>query len=291
MTDTVVIALDRFAADARRIADHLGGDVIAYTPDAFCEAFARYRRIVALMSAGIAVRGIAPLVADKWRDPAVVVVGPDLRYAVPILSGHHGGNDLARTLADLGIEPVITTATEAFGRESVEGIALRESCTVVNRPSTRAVNAALLDGEVPVYRVSAPGIVIAGPGVSVLVRQGEYAVGVGCRRGAPAGTILAAVREALLVAGIEPGEVMVYATTEKKQGEAGLREAVSALGGNLVYLDAATIAAEEAPTPSRAGLVGLSGVAEPCALAASHRRELILAKRTYYGSVTVAIAR
>ena len=66
MTGTVVIALERFLPDARRIADMLGADTIPYGPDVFREAFCRYRRIVALMSAGIAVRGIAPLLADKW---------------------------------------------------------------------------------------------------------------------------------------------------------------------------------------------------------------------------------
>ncbi len=47
---------------------------------------------------------------------------------------------------------------------------------------------------------------------------------------------------------------------------------------------------EEAPSPSRASLIGLAGVAEPAALAVSKQKELVLAKRIY-GSVTVAIAR
>ena len=157
MTGTVVIALERFLPDARRIAGALDAEVMPYGPDAFREAFAGYRRIVALMSAGIAVRGIAPLLVDKWRDPAVVVVSPDLRYAVPVVGGHHGGNDLARELAALGIEPVITTATETRGRESVEGLAARKGCDIVNRDSTRAVNAAILDADVPLYAVTGPG--------------------------------------------------------------------------------------------------------------------------------------
>jgi len=290
MTGTVVIALERFLPDARRIAGALGADVVPYGPEAFREAFRRYRRIVALMSAGIAVRGIAPLLVDKWRDPAVVVVGPDLRYAVPVIGGHHGANDLARELARLGIEPVITTATETFGLESVEGIAARSGCAVVNRDSTRAVNAAVLDGGVSLYAITGPGIVVAGPGVSFLARKGEYVVGVGCRKGVPAPDVAQAVGEALRGAGIAPAEVLVYATTAKKRGEAGLVAAIADLGGNLVFLDDETLNAEEAPSPSRASLIGLAGVAEPAALAVSKRKELVLAKQTY-GSVTVAIAR
>jgi len=287
---TAVIALERFLPDAHRIADSLGADVISYGPEAFRAAFTGYRRIVALMSAGIAVRGIAPLLTDKWRDPAVVVVGPDLRYAVPVVGGHHGGNDLARELARLGIKPVITTATETRGKESVEGIAARSGCDIVNRDSTRAVNAAVLDADVPLYAVTGPGIVVAGPGVSLLVRKGEYAVGVGCRKGVPAADVAAAVGRALQEVGIAPDEVLVYATTVKKRGEAGLLRAVADLGGNLVFLDDEMLNAQEGPTPSRAALIGLAGVAEPSALAASKRKVLVLAKQAY-GSVTVAIAR
>ncbi|MDK2889869.1 MAG: cobalt-precorrin hydrolase [Methanoculleus sp.] len=290
MTGTVVIALERFLPDARRIADAVGADVVPFGPDAFRAAFSRYSRIVALMSAGVAVRGIAPLLADKWRDPAVVVVGPDLRYAVPVVGGHHGANDLARELAALGVTPVITTATETRGRESVEGIAARTGCEVVNRDSTRAVNAAVLDADVPLYAVTGPGIVVAGPGVSLLVRKGEYVVGVGCRKGTPAADVEEAIRQALARAGIAPDEALVYATTAQKRGEAGLASAVAGLGGNLVFLDDETLNAQETPSPSRASLIGLAGVAEPSALAVSKRKELVLAKQTY-GSVTVAIAR
>ena len=83
----------------------------------------------------------------------------------------------------LGIQPVITTATEATGRDSVELIAQRNECDIVNRDSTRKVNAAMLEADVPVFAVKGPGIVIAGPGVSILVKKGEFTVGVGCRKG------------------------------------------------------------------------------------------------------------
>jgi len=290
MTGTVVVALDRFLPSARRIAETLGADLVAYTSGVFADLFGRYDRIVALMSAGIAVRGVAPLLVEKWRDPAVVVVSPDLRYAVPIIGGHHGGNDLARELAGIGITPVITTATETQGRDSVEGIAARSGCDIVNRDSTRAVNAAMLDSDLPLYAIRGPAIVVAGPGVSILVRKGDYVVGIGCRKGAPAAAVAGALRQALEQAGIAPEDVFVYATTAKKRGEAGLRDAVAELGGNLVYLDDDTLNAERAPSPSRAQLIGLAGVAEPAALAISKRKELVLAKQTY-GCVTVAIAR
>jgi cobalt-precorrin 5A hydrolase len=290
MTDTIIIALPRFLKQAHSIADFLGAEVREYTPEIFSEIFRDKQRIVAIMSMGIVVRMIAPLLSDKWNDPAVVVVSPDIAYAIPLIGGHHGANELAKELSALGIQPVITTATEATGRDSVEMIAKRCGCDIINRHSTRKVNAAILDSVVPVYSVNGPGIVIAGPDVSILVKAGEFTVGIGCRKGVQSSEVLDAVRNALSESGITEKDVLVYATTQKKRGETGLLEAISALSGNLIFLDDETINAQSGITPSRAPKIGLLGVAEPCALATARKKEIVMGKRVY-GRVTVAIAR
>jgi cobalt-precorrin 5A hydrolase len=290
MTDTVVIALPYFRNDAERIAAFLGADTATYTPEIFADAFCNRKRIVALMSMGIVVRKIAPLLDDKWTDPAVVVISPDCRYAIPLLGGHHGANELAKELAGFGLVPVITTATESRGRESVESVAERTGTAVVNRTSTRAVNTALLERDLPVHVIEGPAIVLAGPDVSLLVKEGEYSVGVGCRKGAGEDEIAAAVRTALAENGISETDVFIYATTVKKMHEPGLIKAVGALSGNLIFLDDDTINAQKGTGPSRASKIGLLGVAGPCALAMSKRKEFIMEKKVY-GRVTVAIAR
>ncbi len=290
MTDTVVIALPYFKKDADRIALFLGAEVVPYTPEIFAQAFMSHQRIVALMSMGIVVRKIAPLLGDKWADPAVVVISPDCRYAIPLLGGHHGANALAKELAGLGLVPVITTATESRGRDSVEAVAERTGTAVLNRDSTRAVNAALLDRDLPVHAIKGPAIVLAGPDVSILVKSGEYSVGIGCRRGIGAEEVTTAVRAALRENGIAETDVFIYATTRKKMQEPGLVAAVGALSGNLIFLDDDTINAQTGIGPSRASRIGLLGVAGPCALATAKRKEFIMEKKVY-GSVTVAIAR
>jgi cobalt-precorrin 5A hydrolase len=290
MNRTVVISLGRFEEKARDLADALGADYLPYERFAFAKAFASYRRIVALMSVGIAVRAVAPLLRDKWVDPAVVVVSPDRRFAVPLVGGHHGANDLARQIGELGLIPVISTATETAGLPSVEGIARDQGREVLTRDSTRAVNAALLDGDVPVYPVAGPAVVIADPGVSVLVRSGAYVVGIGCRRDVAADEVRSAICSALGDAGLSPEDVLVYATTTKKLQERGLAEAVASLDGVLAFVDDAAINSQDAPSPSRAALIGLAGVAEPAALALARHGELVM-KKTIYGSVTIAIAR
>jgi cobalt-precorrin 5A hydrolase len=285
-----VIYLPRFYDSARQIAECLSADLIEYSPAAFREAFGQYSQIAAVMSTGIAVRGISLLLSDKWTDPAVVVVTPDLRLAIPLIGGHHGGNALARELAPLGTVPVITTATERAGVSSAEGIAAAGGYDLVNRESSKPVNAAFLDGTAGVYSVSGPALVIGGPDVAFLVADGEYGVGVGCRKGVSAGAVEEAVRAGLDIAGVNPDEVLVYATTVRKSHEQGIHDAVRALGRPLIFLDDQTINRHPGISPSGASRLGLAGVAEPCALAVSKRKELVLPK-LLKGGVTVAIAR
>ena len=290
MNETIVITFPYSRAEADRIAAHIGADVAGYHDSVFDEVFSKRKRIIALMSMGIVVRKIAGLLKDKWKDPAVVVVSPDMRFAIPVLGGHHGANELAKELAGLGLVPVITTATESRGRDSVETIGEQAGMDVVNRDSTRQVNAALLRNDIPVHAVQGPAIVLAGPDVSLLVKRGEYSVGLGCRKGVSADEVVEAVRKALVENSIAEQDVFVYASTQKKLGETGLVEAVGILSGNLIFLDDDTINAQAGIGPSRASKIGLLGVAEPCALATGKRKELIMEKKVF-GRVTVAIAR
>jgi cobalt-precorrin 5A hydrolase len=290
MTDTVVIAFPRSFAQAQRIAEHLNATLHPYDADIFARVFDSATRIVALMATGIVVRSIAQLVQDKWIDPAIVVVSPDMSYAIPLIGGHHGANELAKELEPLGIRPVITTATEALGKEAVEVVAARQGYDVLNRDSTRSVNAAILERNVPVHPVTGPAVVLAGPGVSVLMRKGEYIVGLGCRKGVESGEVIAAVRQALASRGISLNEVFAFATTAKKLHERGLTDAIAELSAGLVFLDDESINAQAVLSPSKARRIGLAGVAEPCALALARNRALVMEK-TVYGRVTVAIAR
>jgi cobalt-precorrin 5A hydrolase len=287
---TAVIFLERFREPAEKVACLLSGDLLPYGPGTFGTAFGTYPRIAAVMATGIAVRGIAPLIRDKWSDPAVVVVSPDLAYAIPIIGGHHGANEMAEQLRDLGAAPVITTATDRVGSASVEAIAEQQGKALINKKASKAVNAAILDGVAGMYAVTGPAVVIGGDDVAFLSASGEYSVGIGCRKGCTAGEVEAAVRTALEISGISPSEVLIYATTVKKSHERGILEAVRALKGALIYLDDQTIGNSEGPSPSGASRIGLEGVSEPSAIAVSRHKELVL-KKMVFGGVTVAIAR
>ncbi len=64
------------------------------------------------MPCGAVVRGICPYLRNKWIDPAIVVVDKAMRYAIPVVGGHHGGNEVAEMLEKFGLKAVITTAME-----------------------------------------------------------------------------------------------------------------------------------------------------------------------------------
>jgi cobalt-precorrin 5A hydrolase/precorrin-3B C17-methyltransferase len=79
--------------------------------------------VVAVGACGLMVRLIAPLLGTKAEDPAVVVLDPLGRFAVPLLGGHGaGGEALAQQLAALlGGEAAITGSATATGRLALDG--------------------------------------------------------------------------------------------------------------------------------------------------------------------------
>lgn len=166
-----VVTFERNRETAQKLADHLNGEVVLYEKGIFKDIFSNYDAVVAVFASGIAVREIAPYLGSKWEDPALIVVDSGLNFAIPVLGGHHGGNAVARKIAELGAVPVITTATEVHQKQSVEGIAEKLGCDVRNRKSTIEVNCALLDQDVDILEIKGPKIIVVDENVSVLVKR------------------------------------------------------------------------------------------------------------------------
>ena len=111
--------------------------------------FDQFRQHIFIAATGLVVRCIAPLLAGKTVDPAVVALDHHGKFVVSLLSGHLGGaNELARQVAAItGGEAVITTATDTEGLPAPDLLALRAGLRVLNPEAIRVVNAALLAGQ------------------------------------------------------------------------------------------------------------------------------------------------
>jgi cobalt-precorrin 5A hydrolase len=270
-------------------------DVVEYHGDVFAELWGEYDCFVGLMASGIAMRKTAPLLDDKWDDPAVVVVDEELTWAIPLTGGHHGANGVAHDLSKLGAVPAMTTASEAAGKQGVESRAKAVDSHVVNGDSTVATNLAVLNDELgPVERLDGPNAVLVDDDVTVLKRNTESGVvlGTGSVSGADEAQFLTAWREALDEADLTPDDVEFVATATRKEGEPGLVSAAREFGVGVAYLDKDSLLGFEGPTPSRSKeLIGWPGIAEASAKAAGREHELVVEKRRHDDAVTVAVGR
>jgi cobalt-precorrin 5A hydrolase len=113
----------------------------------FAKLFHDFDAIIAVMAIGIVVRSIAPSIANKKTDPAVVVVDDLGKYAVSLLSGHtRGANKLTKIIAkETGSIPIITTATELLQKKTVEEIAQEHDLKILNYESLTLVNSAIVN--------------------------------------------------------------------------------------------------------------------------------------------------
>lgn len=276
------------------------------------DLFTAGRPIVGLCAAGILIRAVAPLLADKQAEPPVLAVTESA--AVPLLGGHHGANALARRIAGAldGIAAVTTAGEGALG------IALDEpppGWTVGNPAAAKGVAAALLAGEPVALMVEAGDAawLAAAPfqdGAPLAVRVTDravaprndlvlhppvLAVGVGCERGASAEELTGLVRDTLAAHGLAQGAVACIVSVDVKADEPAVHAVAQALGVPARFFPPATL---EAQTPRLAHPsdvvfreVGCHGVAEGAALAAAGASGRLVVAKVKSARCTCAIAR
>ncbi|HZC57994.1 MAG TPA: cobalamin biosynthesis protein [Xanthobacteraceae bacterium] len=124
--------------------------------------------------------------------------------------------------------------------------------------------------------------------------QTMIVAGVGCRRGAAAPEIEAAIRAALANAGIASDALDAIATIAAKHDETGIETAAASFGVNLVLVSDADLkaAGDRAETRSERVLAktGVPSVAEAAALAVAGPSARLISPRLVVGSATCALA-
>jgi cobalt-precorrin 5A hydrolase len=120
------------------------------------------------------------------------------------------------------------------------------------------------------------------------------AAGIGCKRGAPASDIEAAIRAALAWARIDADALDVIATIEAKSEEAGIRAAAKKFGVTLIVVPRMELAAAngrvETHSERVAALAGVGSVAEAAALAAAGPTSKLIVPRLILGAAACALA-
>ena len=307
---------DRGAALAERIAGLFPGartvrprgDLAARTAECFRECDA----LIFVGAAGIAVRAIAPHVAAKTADPAVIVADDCGRHVVSLLSGHIGGaNRLTRQIAArIGAEPVVTTATDVNQRFSIDEWAARRGLSIESMDAAKRFSAEILRRDLPLtgdFPVDGPlpaGVFPGAEGdvgaaiscyrkhpfaVTALLSPRIVHLGIGCKRGAGAEAIAAAV-DGLNLA---PGAIVRAASIDVKAHEPGLLAFCRARGIEIRFYSAAELSAAEGEfTPSEfvKKTVGVDNVCERAAVVSAGPGAKIFIRKTRGDGVTVAAA-
>lgn len=306
-----------------------GAQPFVLLKDAVAEAFSRREALVLVMACGIAVRLLAPLVQDKRRDPAVVVMDEAGRFAVSLLSGHWGGaNRLAEQLAAaVGAQPVITTATDVHGLYAVDLLARELGVKPEPFARIKEFNAAMLRGETVAVFTGEPDILPGEyPGLTfrdlsrlgaaaeaalpfralltsadrlegdrendIYLRPPSLYVGLGCRRGTPAAEIITAILDVLARYNLAAGSLAGLASIDRKADEPGLLAAAAQLQVPVQFFGTEEIEAVSSDCRQSEFVkqtMGVGAVCEPTAILAARGGRLIVEKQKMKG-ITVAVA-
>ncbi|MCG8564980.1 MAG: cobalt-precorrin 5A hydrolase [Desulfobacterales bacterium] len=278
--------------------------------------FHNFQAHVFIFSTGIALRVLAPLIETKEKDPAVVLMDERGENIISLLSGHIGGaNALTLELARaLDAHPVITTATDVNGIQSVDHVATVLDMAIENIDAIKGVNMATLKGEriqikdpagLLAPHLEIPSLEVLGPDdpfspdpripkihchwetqavprETLLVRPRCLYVGMGCNRNTPGADLEAFFGSTLKKFNLSPLAVAALATTQVKADEPGLLALGQKLGLPIRFYDKAALnSVTQIQNPSKMveKHLGVKSVCEAASILASKQGQLILPKQ------------
>lgn len=288
------------------------------TAEALAHLWKHYDGIICIMSAGIVVRSISQLLHDKYQDPCVLVLDPQGKHVISLLSGHlGGGNTLTEDVAAItGGTPVITTASDCLGKTPIDLWAQRNNLIVTDRKRLTQISASQINGKLvhiysqlplnglpPEFKQCAEyenadmvitykkNMTISG----LCCIPNLLYLGVGCNRGTPVAEIEIAFTELCHSHGLSREAFGGMASIDLKNDETGILDFSKKLGVPLRFYSRDQLNGVEDVAVSAAVMkaVGAKGVAEPAALlfagTGDHPAELLV-KKMKWKDVTLAVA-
>jgi cobalt-precorrin 5A hydrolase len=267
------------------------------------------------MATGIVVRTIAPLLTDKYRDPAIVVCDELGRFAISLISGHLGGaNALARRVAAAsGGQAVLTTASDVLGRTALDLWCRDLGLIPVDKARFTQAMGRLVDqgslslwSRYPLTALPADLVPIEDRQTADLVIDcrvtddirgtqlvpGSLVVGIGCNRGTSLEIIAKAVQTTCEQHRLHPRAIARLASIDLKQDEAGLLAFAADRGFPIDFYSKDQLNAVEDVSSSEAVLraTGAKGVAEPAALLSAGLGARLLVPKMKWIDATTAVA-
>jgi cobalt-precorrin 5A hydrolase / precorrin-3B C17-methyltransferase len=271
--------------------------------------FAAGTPIVGVCAAGILIRAVAPILANKLAEPPVVAVADDGSAVLPLLGGHRGANRLASQIAsEIGATAAVTTAGDVS-----MGVALDEppvGYRLANQKDAKEAMAELLSGAgVSIVGENIFDIEDAGGSVELVVSEApvetgptrlayhpqRFALGVGCARNADPEELWQNVSEQLAAANIAPEAIACVTSLDLKADERAMNDLARRLGVPFRVFPAEELEAETARLANPSDVVfdevGCHGVSEGAALAAAGPDAELVVPKVKTANTTCAIAR
>ncbi|MBF2715806.1 precorrin-3B C(17)-methyltransferase [Agrobacterium vitis] len=312
---------------ARRIAEAVGGEVHAAASrvDGADQSFDDVKRhvralfsagrpIIAIMASGALIRLLAPLLTDKQSEPPVLCVSEDGASVVPLLGGHHGANDMARTVAEaLNAHAAITTAGDL--RFGVALDAPPDGYALANPEQAKTVMAELVagsgvrlvgdaewlaasrlafDDEGAVTLTVTDQRRTAGP-LELVYHPKTLVLGMGCERHASVEEAIALAQQALDISGLAAQSLGAVASVDVKADEAAIHAVAKHFGVSARFFSAERLEQErprlQNPSDVVFAEVGCHGVAEGAALAVVGSDGALVLPKIKSKGVTAALGR
>ena len=274
---------------------------------------------VVVGACGLVTRLIAPLLQHKHTDPAVVVVDPQGRFAIPLLGGHSAGAEsLSQSVAAvLGGQAVLTGSSGAQGRLALDAFGHPWGW---RRSATGDWTALMQRAHQQAHGLAADGSTPAGPSVrqtsgsprwreldaaaatgvgenssapadlTIGVERGEGCrwhppslwLGLGCERGTSLSLIERLIDQQLDHLLLAPEAIAGMASIDRKADEPALVSLAQDRGWPQRWLAAEALEPMAVPNPSAtvAAEMGTASVAEASALLAAGPGARLLLEKT-----------
>lgn len=282
-----------------------------------------YDGLIFISATGIAVRFMNPYIINKTLDPAVVVVDDGGNFSISLLSGHIGGaNRLAQWVGDIiGAIPVITTASDNRGIESIDLFAMKNNYHMEDMEAVKDITAMMVNkNKIGFYSElkeiikydnlkildnfqdidhSIQGVIIVSSQKRIDIPYEKHCrlipkninIGIGCRRGIEGKRIIEAIENILTQLNLSSKGIKAIGTIEVKKDEIGIIEACNHFNCPLKIFTLEEIKKVEDNFPKSQFVkktIGVYSVSEPSAYLLGGK---ILTGKIKIDGITISVAK